>query len=129
MIAVDTSAVLAIILGEPDAHELHERWLQETESVISAATVLECHLVMHGRPKIDPSEIGVLLGRMRVRIEAFDDVLLPIATEAHRQYGKGRHKASLNFGDCMSYALAKFHDVPLLCKGEDFRYTDVEIAA
>jgi ribonuclease VapC len=63
-----------------------------------------------------------------VELIAFDHTLLPIARFAFDRYGKGRHKAALNFGDCMSYAVAKARTVPLLYKGQDFQHTDIESA-
>lgn len=129
MIALDTSAIIAILKGEDDALRLMNRWLDAESTVIGAPTLLECHLVIqHKESKITEPELLALLQRMRTEIVAFDEHLLAISVEAHRRYGRGKHKAKLNFGDCMSYALAKFHDVPLLCKGEDFRHTDVTLA-
>ncbi len=128
MIAIDSSAIIAILFDEPDKHSLRTIWEEAQGSLVCAATVLECYLVFT-HTKVKPADLNELLEGMGVEIVAFDAALLPIAVAAHRKFGKGKHKANLNFGDCMSYALAKHRVVPLLCKGEDFKFTDVALAA
>lgn len=128
MIALDSSAIVAILLSEPDKKQLHTLWAVAERSVVAAPTVLECFLVL-SYDKTKSAALSELIERMGAEIIPFDEHLLAAAMQAHQKYGKGRHKAKLNLGDCMSYALAKFHGIPLLCKGEDFRHTDVTIAA
>jgi len=129
MIAVDTSAIMAILLREP-----YEPWLRaklETagKALISAGTLLELQLVISGRKSIAGfRQAEIVLNEYRIRAHPFDERQLRVAREAAVRYGKGRHKAGLNFGDCFAYALAKTEDLPLLCTGKDFAATDLAIA-
>ena len=127
MIAIDTSAVIAILLAEPDKKEITQIWANAQGSMITAPTLLECHLVI-SKTSIKSAEIDTLLYEMHTHIMPFDMPLLAIAMEAFGRFGKGNHKAKLNFGDCMSYALAKYHHAPLLYKGDDFCHTDITLA-
>ena len=128
MIAVDTSAVVAIVADESDARILSEALAAADERVISAGSVLE--LTMIGA-RIAADAIALVedaLTQLRIVVEPFDGEQLRIAQRAFVTYGKGRHPAALNFGDCFAYALAKSRRIPLLYKGDDFARTDVRRA-
>ncbi len=128
MIAIDTSAVVAIALDEPEAENFGE--LIGTEScVIGWPTVLESHMVLSAVPLGRGLQVlDKVLNAPRISIVAFDRRGFESARVAFERFGKGRHKAKLNFGDCMAYAVAKIHDVPLLYKGTDFAQTDIRPA-
>lgn len=128
MIAVDTSALVAIVLGEPDAEGL-ARILQTDTVAVTAAALFEASMVVESRHGPDGArDLRSLLGELRVQVVAVDEEMAQAAHQAWRRFGKGRHPAGLNFGDCFSYALAKTWDVPLLFKGDDFTQTDVASA-
>jgi ribonuclease VapC len=128
-VIVDTSALVAILKVEPDAEELLVCLSQASRALISTATLLETQIVVcshlgeAGLPELD-----LLLGRTDVRSVAFEPSHLHWALQGWRRYGKGRHPAGLNLGDCFSYGLAMALDLPLLFKGDDFANTDVKCA-
>ena len=127
-IAVDSSAIIAI-LNHEDEHEVFLRLIAKSEIIIGCATVLEIRLWVTRR--IDEGYeqlLETLLGLPNVNTVAFDDAHEVIASRAYRHFGKGRHPAKLNYGDCMAYAAAKMDSLPLLFKGDDFCKTDVESA-
>jgi len=129
VIAVDTSAVVAILRAEPDEPRCRGRLERERSAIISAANLLELQIVLSGRRELPAwAAAEQLLAKYNIAPRAFDERQLVIAREASVRYGKGRHRAGLNFGDCFAYALAKSEDVPLLCTGKDFAATDVELA-
>jgi ribonuclease VapC len=127
---IDSSALLAILLGEPD-REGFQRAIEAADlRLVSAMTKLEAGLVMIGRyGPAGGEELDALLRDIAVSIVPFDDRQATIAREAFVRYGKGRHRAGLNFGDCAAYALAIAEAEPLLFKGTDFGATDVETVA
>ena len=128
MIALDSSALLAIALNEAERNSF-TKIIGSSRCIIGVATALESHMVLRDRVGADGVEfLDRLLARPHVALIAFDHALLPIARLAFDRYGKGRHRASLNFGDCMAYAVAKANDVPLLFKGDDFGRTDIRAA-
>jgi ribonuclease VapC len=125
---IDTSALVAIFLGEPERKLLLDLLLQAETRMISAATVLEAGIVLEARRGESAGrEFELLLVRANLQIVAVDSEQTEIARSAWRKYGKGRHPAGLNFGDCFAYALAKFAGEPLLAKGTDFAATDIEV--
>ena len=126
---MDSSAVLAILLAEDDAEE-YARAIEAAEARrMSAANYLEAALVIDNRgDAIARREFDMFFRRAGIATEAATFEHAEIARQARRDFGKGRHAAGLNFGDCMSYALAKALDEPLLFKGEDFDRTDVRRA-
>ncbi|MBS0277928.1 MAG: type II toxin-antitoxin system VapC family toxin [Proteobacteria bacterium] len=129
MIAVDTSALMAILLGEPDERQLRAKLETSNRPLISAGTILELQIVTAGKRVARAwRDVEILLEGYRVVIHPFDERQLRIAREAAVTYGKGRHKAGLNFGDCFAYALAKSEALPLLCTGNDFIHTDLKLA-
>lgn len=123
---IDSSVLIAILLNEPEA-ESYRRRLADTQDIyISAVSVVESSMVIEykggeqGAKKYDE-----LLKIIAPTIIAFDEQQAKLARIAWQQYGKGRHPAKLNFGDCCSYALAKYMNQPLLFKGDDFSKTDL----
>lgn len=123
---IDTSAIVAIALDEPDAAELELRIADDPVRLISAATVLEAAIVLETRLG-DPGgrELDLWLLKIGAELVSVDSEQVDAARRAWRRYGKGRHAAALNFGDCFSYALALTRAEPLLFKGEDFARTDI----
>lgn len=123
---LDTSAVLAILLGEPEANRLLAAVDAALFRRLSAASLVEAAIVTQSRLG-DPGEreLDLLLNRMRVETVAVTAEHATLARSAYRRFGKGRHPAALNYGDCFSYALAVALQEPLLFKGDDFSQTDV----
>jgi ribonuclease VapC len=127
---IDTSALIAIFLGEPERELFLEQILQAETKMISAANSFETGIVLEAkRGEAAGREFDLFLIRTKIEVVPVDAEQAEIARSAWRMYGKGRHAAGLNFGDCFSYALAKFSGQKLLAKGEDFRFTDVELIA
>jgi ribonuclease VapC len=128
---IDSSAIIAIFYEEPDYRKLLQLIEGAKSRVISASTLLEAGIVLDqsAAPSAEYRDrLGEFLKNLKIRVIAFSEDHAQMAREAYRRYGKGRHPAALNFGDCMSYALAKSLDEPLLFKGTDFRLTDVRAA-
>jgi ribonuclease VapC len=126
---IDTSALVAIFLAEPERKLLLDLLLQAETRMISAATVLETGIVLEARRGESAGrEFDLFLVRANLQIVPVDGEQAEIARSAWRKYGKGRHPAALNFGDCFSYALARFAGEPLLAKGTDFAATDIEVS-
>jgi ribonuclease VapC len=120
---------MAIVLHEPDASVYVSAILNDPVRLLSAATLVEASVVAMRRRSGDVSAaLDTLLKRMRIEVIAVDRDQALLARDAFRQFGKGRHHAGLNFGDCFSYALAKQTGEPLLFKGSDFSRTDVRVA-
>ncbi len=126
---VDTSALLAILLAEDDAGRFARAMEQADRCSLSAASYLEAALVIDNRgDAVASREFDRLIRRAGIAIEPVSVDQAQIARQAYRDFGKGRHPAGLNFGDCLAYALAKSLDEPLLFKGGDFAQTDIEAA-
>lgn len=129
MIVVDTSVLVAILKKENDAETLAMTMLDRRDLVIGAPTKFELLLVtgrwMGEDGVIDAKE---LIDQLGIRVLDWTDSLSNEAASAFLRYGKNRHSAALNFGDCMAYALAKSLDAPLLYKGDDFAQTDIKAA-
>ena len=126
---IDTSAIVAIAFDEPEAAAFERRIAGDFVRVISAATLLEAAVVIEARlGEAGGSELDLWLHRLGVEIVAVSPDHADLARRAWRRYGKGRHPAGLNFGDCFSYALAVLTQEPLLFKGEDFSKTDIRAA-
>ena len=123
---LDTSSVLAILRDEPERAEFVALIEQARRRLMSAVSVLEAAMVLEGRRGDDAgADLDLFLQRASIEIVAFDQEQLAWARAAFRRFGKGRHPAGLNFGDCAAYALAQWSGEPLLFKGTDFRATDV----
>ena len=123
---IDTSAVIAILFGEREAERFSTEIEIDPTRLMSAASVLEaCLVVDREMGEQGNRELDILLLKAGIEIIAFNGEQLRVARHAFREYGKGRHAAGLNFGDCFSYALSRTSGEPLLFKGDDFAKTDV----
>jgi ribonuclease VapC len=126
---VDTSALVALILDEPEADRFRGLVADATSLKVSTVSVLEASLALEARISPDAGrELDLFLSATGFEIASFDEEQLRAARRAWRKYGKGNHPAGLNMGDCASYALSKVTGEPLLFKGNDFPQTDVESA-
>lgn len=126
---VDTSALLAILLGEPERDRFIAHLAQASDPLISAATLLEASIVMRARTgDAGVRDLDELLAAGAVRPVAVDAAQAYLARDAFARFGKGLAPAGLSFGDCFSYALAQATGRPLLFKGADFDQTDVVAA-
>jgi ribonuclease VapC len=126
---LDSSALVAILFKEPEAERLAGMIRDTDTTAIAAPTLLETAIVAEGRTLPGMAEkLDALLGAIRPEIVPFTAEHVSLARDAWRRYGKGRHKAGLNLGDCFAYALAKERDQALLFKGDDFAATDIEPA-
>jgi ribonuclease VapC len=123
---LDTSALLALLLDEPEAEEFRAAVEDDTTRLVSAATLLETALVIEIR-KGEPGgrELDSLIQKAEVVVVPVDAEHVSEARRAYRRFGKGRHAAGLNFGDVFAYALARTSGEPLLFKGDDFAKTDI----
>ncbi len=123
---VDTSALIAILFDESDAHE-YARAIAEAEAPrLSAASFVETAIVVEAQTKNGArGQFDALIRRAGIVIEPVTEEQAHLARQAYTDFGKGRHPAGLNFGDCFAYALAKLTAEPLLFKGDDFRKTDI----
>jgi ribonuclease VapC len=127
---IDTSALVAILDQEPETERIARTLASKPERMLSAAILVEIGIVMQARRGDDGArDLDLLLAKLRVEVVAFTARQAEIARNAFRRYGRGRHDANLNFGDCFAYALAKDQSVPLLFKGDDFSQTDVIVAS
>jgi ribonuclease VapC len=123
---IDTSALIAVLTGEPDAERYKTAIDRDAKRLMSVASILETTIVLESRyGEEGPRELDVLLRRLPIESVPVDCDQLEWARHACRAYGKGRHPAALNFGDCFSYALARLTGEPLLYKGADFARTDI----
>jgi ribonuclease VapC len=126
---IDTSAIVAIALGEAEAADLERRIADDPIRLISAATVLETAIVIETKlGERGGAELDLWLHKANIDVVAVTAEHMDQARRAWRRYGKGRHPAALNFGDCFSYALALLTQEPLLFKGDDFSKTDIRVA-
>ncbi len=123
---IDTSALVAIMLDEPERRSFNEKIEADPVRLLSAASFVETALVIETRlGEPGGREFDLLLHRAAVEVVPVDADQAEIARRALRQFGEGRHPAGLNFGDSFAYALAKTRGEPLLFKGSDFALTDV----
>jgi ribonuclease VapC len=123
---LDTSALAAIFFGEPEAALYTQLIHGADRCLISAANFLELSIVIEGQIGPDAGrQCDAFFRRADIIIEPFTVEQAYLARQAFLDFGKGRHSAGLNFGDCFSYALAKITGEPLLFKGEDFKKTDI----
>ena len=127
---VDTSALVAILKVEPDASTLLSRLGHSGANRIATATLLEAQMVVISQlNEAGLAELELLVNRAQIQVMPFNADHMRWALHGWRHYGKGRHRAALNLGDCFSYGLAKAMDAPLLFKGENFHCTDVKVPA
>lgn len=123
---IDTSALVAVLLGEPEAEALAGAIAADPKRLLSAFSAVETAIVIEARKgEQGGRELDLLLQRIGAQVVGFDRRQAQLAREAWRRFGKGRHPAGLNVGDCCAYALAEASAEPLLFKGQDFSETDV----
>lgn len=126
---IDTSALVAILCDEPDASRIEAAIESDPVRLVSAGTLLETSIVIEARfGEAGGRELDLMIHKANIEIVAFDREQAELARDAYRRFGKGRHPAALNFGDCFAYALCASRGESLLFKGNDFRDTDLEIA-
>jgi len=128
-VVIDTSALLAIVLDEPEREPFLAKISLDSRVLMAAANYVEAAIVVTARR--DPgaaTRLRALLDEAGVEIVGVDEAVSEAAIEAFRRFGKGRHAAGLNFGDCFAYALAAVTGEPLLYKGDDFAKTDIAAA-
>ena len=126
---LDTSAIVAVVFREPDFERVQNKSGESRTVGIGVPTLLETGIVLSARMSEDARG---LLGRFVVESGIttipFGDTHFQVAVDGWLRYGRGRHPAALNFGDCMSYATATIAGEPLLCVGDDFSRTDIDLA-
>lgn len=126
---IDTSAIIAILFNETDAKKYAQAIAQADSCRVSAATFVELAIVVEAQTKNSGSrQLDAFLRRAGITIDPVTEEQAHIARQAFTDFGKGRHPAGLNYGDCFSYALAKASGEPLLFKGNDFKKTDIASA-
>ncbi len=126
---LDTSAIVAVIFQEPGHDSLRDRMAAADDLGVGAPTLAEAAIVVSARMRRDARELlARFLRGADVRILPFDEEHWLAAADAWLRFGKGRHPARLNFGDCLCYATARLAGAPLLCVGDDFHNTDLELA-
>jgi ribonuclease VapC len=130
VIVIDSSALIAILRREPEADSFLRIISEADGCLMSSVSLLETSMVLAGRAGDASSwaELDALISRAGVEVAAMGSELATAARTAFLHFGRGRHPAALNLGDCASYALAKHRDLPLLCKGDDFSQTDLRMA-
>ena len=126
---IDTSVLVAIVLGESTAAALQRALRQAESRDLSAVSLLEAGIVLRTRMRAESTEIlDSLIQEIDCQVVPFDEVQARTAVTAHQRYGKGQgHRAQLNFGDCAVYALAALRGEPVLAIGNDFRATDLTV--
>jgi ribonuclease VapC len=128
MIVVDTSAVVAIYSSEPEAAQFFEIIASASQRVLPPSCLVEFILLRRigGDRK---TWMNLFIGKLQIQVASFTPTMASVAVDAAERYGRGsRHPARLNFGDCLSYAVARNLNLPLLYKGEEFSHTDIESA-
>jgi len=127
-VVVDTSALVALLLGDVSASAIAGCLERARESVISAATLVEATIVVESRLGGDGVlRLEQILREAEIGIQEVDAEQARGAADAWRSFGKGRHPAALNFGDCFAFALARQRGEAILCIGNDFAHTDIEV--
>lgn len=125
---IDTSALIAMLTDEPEASSLETAVQEDPVRLMSTASYLEAAIVIETRfGEPGGRELDLWLHRAGVDLVAVDPDQAEAARAGYRRYGKGRHRAGLNYGDCFAYALAKISGQPLLFTGDDFAHTDVGV--
>jgi ribonuclease VapC len=128
-VILDTSAVLAVFFREPERDELLRKIGAAPLVGIGAPTLAETAIVLAARlGEAGPAQLGRLVERAGIVVVSFEPTHWRLALEAWIRFGRGRHAAGLNFGDCLAYATARHAGEPLLCKGSDFARTDLALA-
>lgn len=123
---IDTSAILALLFNEPEAEDIEVALDEDPVRLLSAASCLEAAIVVEARLGAAAGrEFDLLLHKAGIEVVAVTSEQVDVARSAWRRFGRGRHEAGLNFGDCFAYALAATAAEPLLFKGSDFSKTDI----
>ncbi len=123
---IDTSALIAILFGEPEARAFSRVIADDPKKLISMFNALETGIVVEAKKgEAGGRELDLLLHRAGIELVSMNIDQMELARSAWRNYGKGNHPAGLNIGDCCAYALAKYTGEPLLFKGDDFKQTDL----
>ena len=126
---LDSSAILAIVRREPELEELIAKLDTADQLAIGTPTLVETSIVLEARLGVDSRTVlKRLLQDFQIAPVSFGEAHWREAARAFRRFGKGRHPAALNFGDCLTYAVARLADRPLLCVGDDFPKTDLALA-
>lgn len=124
---IDTSAMLAILFDEPERRAFIAAIDRDATRLMSVASFVECSIVLDARHGADAiRDLDLFVARAAVDLVPVDVDQAYIARQAHRTFGRGRHVAGLNYGDCFAYSLARMRAEPLLFKGGDFALTDVD---
>jgi ribonuclease VapC len=130
-VLLDSSALVTLLIGEPEARSVFRAVKQASHASVGAPSLVEVCMVLDGRRTAGApdasSDLVLFMTRLDIEVVAFEPHHWPIAWSAFLRYGKGRHPAGLDFGDCLTYALAKLSGEPLLCVGDDFSQTDLEL--
>ena len=125
---IDSSAIIAVLLDEANAADIAREIEASSQRLLSAANLLEASIVIESRKgEAGGRELDLLIYRAAIEIVAVDQDQAELARIAWRRFGKGRHPAGLNYGDCFAYALARTRQLPLLFQGDDFSRTDIDI--
>jgi ribonuclease VapC len=128
-VILDTSAILAVLFAEPEREELLDKISDARIVGIGAPTLVESGIVLSARlGERGSAALARVVERAALVVVPFEAHHWPVAVDAWLRFGRGRHQASLNFGDCLAYATARIAGEPLLCKGEDFAETDLALA-
>lgn len=127
---LDSSAILAVLMKESGHERLIDRLVEDPDAAVGAPTLVESGMVLAGRLGASGQTIlARFVQTQQLTVIALGEEHWPIAVQAFLSFGKGRHPAALNFGDCLTYAIARVADEPLLCVGEDFVKTDLSLVA
>jgi len=130
-VLLDSSALVALIMGEREAEALFEVLVEAPVCCVGAPSLVETGMVLAGRLGQSASEatsrLTVVMARFEIGVLPFGQEHWLVAWAAFLRYGKGRHPAALNYGDCLTYAVAKLARMPLLCLGDDFARTDLDL--
>jgi len=128
-VILDSSAVIAVLLRDPEHEAMLDRLAQSSNAAIGAPTLTECGIVLSARLGArGKTLLGRFVQEAALTVIPFGAEHWSAAVDAYLRYGKGRHRAALNFGDCMAYATARLARAPLLCLGDDFAQTDLPLA-
>jgi ribonuclease VapC len=127
---IDASAIVAMMTNESDAEALSARLMAADSRMTSPMALWEASVAYSRILGLDPQtalrEVEAYIRPLEIEVIAIAPTMVAAAVEAYQRFGKGRHPAGLNFGDCFAYACARHLDMPLLFKGDDFSRTDIE---
>lgn len=125
---LDSSAIVAVLLKESGHERLIDRLAEDPQPLVGAPTLVETGMVLAARLGASgETMLASFVQTQDILVIPFDDAHWSIAVQAFLRYGKGRHPAALNFGDCLTYAVARWSQESLLCVGDDFSKTDIEV--